>query len=137
MEPIDLEVLDEAVRDTIVVSGLQFMRSITEAYGADHGMQLWDTISDTLGNNLKGEIFFRLLTGDGSTKITVLFSRSKPSNEFIAYIKAVRSYTGWGLKEAKDFCDLTESGKQMSMPVKLEKRAQCIDELKKLGVSVL
>lgn len=137
MEPIELDQLNEHVRDTIVVSGLQFMRSITEAYGSERGMALWESISDTLGPNLKGEIFFRLLTGNGSSTITVLSSMAKPSNLFISYIKAVRKYTGWGLKEAKDFCDLTESGKKMSMPVTVDQRLNCIAELQTFNVVVL
>ena len=53
-----------AYKEDIIQIGINFMRSITEAYGTDEGMKLWDTIASTLDPDVKGEIFFDMLTGD-------------------------------------------------------------------------
>jgi len=138
MKPLDLESLSDAARDTVVLSGLQFMRSITEAYGATTGLELWDTIADTLGNDLKGAIFFRLMTGDGDCNVVIYKSATRNagnSGNFIPYIKLVREYTGFGLKEAKDLCDKTELGESVHVSIPFNRKSHFLTELGKLGVS--
>jgi hypothetical protein len=67
-------------------------------------MELWDTISSTLDPDVKGQIFFTMLTGEYGNKITI---RSIPAHAGkVAIIKAVRELTGLGLKEAKDLVDI-------------------------------
>jgi hypothetical protein len=36
----------------IITTGINFMRAITEAYGSDEGMRLWDTIATTLDSDI-------------------------------------------------------------------------------------
>ena len=38
----------EAHKEAIICNGLSFMRSVTECYGAEKGMELWDQIATTL-----------------------------------------------------------------------------------------
>lgn len=134
----ELEHLDDATRDTIVLSGLQFMRSITDAYGAEKGMLVWDKINETMGNDIKGAIFFRLMTGDGDCNVTVPASNVKhTTGNFIEYIKTVRTFTGWGLKEAKDFCDKTESGTTCKMTVPFNKKQEFLSALRRIGVTAV
>ena len=56
--------LPEEHKTAIISNGLHFMRAITEAYGADKGMELWDTIASTLDPDVKGQIFFAMITGN-------------------------------------------------------------------------
>ncbi len=140
MSNFELEHLADSTRDTIVMSGLQFMRSITEAYGADKGMLVWDKITETLGNDIKGAIFFRLMTGDGESTVTVTATNTKTaqtgnsSGNFIEYIKTVRTFTGHGLKEAKEFCDKTELGIASNLVVPFNKKIEFVRALRKVGV---
>ena len=55
----------------IIQSGMNFMRAITEVYGTDEGMKLWDTIASTLDPDIKGQIFFAMLTGEYNNIITI------------------------------------------------------------------
>lgn len=90
----------------IITSGIQFMRSITEAYGTDDGLKLWTTIADTLDPDVKGEIFFAMITGNYQNKLHCRISPSyfqRPDK--VAMIKEIRTWTGFGLKEAKDMAD--------------------------------
>jgi len=49
-------------KEDVIQSGINFMRAITSAYGTDEGIKLWDTIANTLDTDVKGEIFFAMLT---------------------------------------------------------------------------
>jgi len=101
-------------RDDIIHNGINFMRAITDAYGSDEGMRLWDTIASTLDPDVKGQIFFAMITGNvpGRIMITAVSNPHSVTMNKVAMIKAVRAASGWGLKEAKDAVDgLVDSGK--------------------------
>ncbi len=57
--------------NAVISTGLHFLRAITEAYGSDQGMQLWETIADTLDPDVKGQIFFAMLTGTHNDTVVV------------------------------------------------------------------
>jgi hypothetical protein len=67
-------------------------------------MELWDTISSTLDPDVKGQIFFTMLTGEYGKRITIRAVR--PYTGKVALIKEIRNLTGLGLKEAKDLSDV-------------------------------
>jgi hypothetical protein len=115
MQHTEFALLPDTTQNDLLESGMMFMKSITEAYGADTGMQLWDTIASTLDPEIKGQIFFRMLTSGGPNHITLMSSQARSLGQFIAFIKAIRMVTGMGLKEAKDVCDLVEAGKQQKI----------------------
>jgi hypothetical protein len=117
-------------KDSIISSGLEFMRSITECYGADRGMELWDTIASALGNDVKGEIFFAMINGEYTSKLRV----TGMVNDRIASIKTIRTYTGLGLKEAKDLSDEMQSGRPILIKLtSASLRTEAIRELCRLG----
>jgi len=95
-------------RTSIIQSGIDFLRSITEAYGSEEGMKLWDTIAGTLDPDIKGSIFFAMITGEHDEYIRIPMQKvSKKINA----IKAVRTIDGsLGLKECKDLVESLEWG---------------------------
>jgi len=103
--------LPESSQSDLIDTGLSFIRAVTDAYGSDTGMQLWDTIASTLDPEIKGQIFFSMLTGASLNNLTLESSTSKSRGQFIEFIKNVRNATGLGLKEAKYICDLVEEGR--------------------------
>lgn len=117
-------------KESVISAGLEFMRSITECYGTETGMKLWDDIASTLGNDVKGEVFFAMISGEYTTKLKV----SGTVNDRIASIKAIRSFTGLGLKEAKDLSDEMQSGKTVYIKILDPKfRTNAIRELRSVG----
>ena len=118
----------------IIQSGIGFMRSITEAYGTDEGMKLWDTIASTLDPDVKGSIFFALLTGEFNDRINI--SSHIPGANRVAMIKAIRGVTGLGLKEAKDLSDLLSNGKPITITCDPKVRQQSIINLRDAGFHV-
>jgi hypothetical protein len=102
--------IPEDYKEEIVQNGIQFMRSITEAYGSDEGLRLWDTIASTLDPDVKGQIFFAMLSGHYQGRILITAIRRDASMSHtginrVNMIKALRNATGWGLKESKDAID--------------------------------
>lgn len=97
--------MPEEHKTAIISNGLHFMRSITECYGSEKGMELWEKIADTLDPEVKGQIFFAMITGTYNDKIEIRGVGSAGQNNAVACIKAIRQYSGLGLKEAKDVYD--------------------------------
>jgi len=73
-------------KEPIICAGMEFMRSITECYGSEEGMKLWDAIASTLDPSVKGEIFFAMISGQYTTAIRV----GGAVSDRVASIKAIR-----------------------------------------------
>lgn len=121
-------------KQDVIQSGINFMRSITEAYGTDEGMKLWDSITNTLDPDVKGQIFFSMLTGEFNGVITI--SSCQPGSNRIAMIKAIRIVSGLGLKEAKDLNDLLISGKSIKVNCNPKLKNEALAELRSAGFNV-
>ncbi len=126
--------IPEEHKDAVVANGLHFMRSITEAYGAEEGMRLWETIAGTLDPDVKGQIFFAMLTGTHNNKIVL--RRVGPDTDRVARIKEIRNWSGLGLKEAKDVSDMVELGKPMSLTVRPQDYSVAVVGLRRVGFEV-
>ncbi len=120
----------------ILQNGITFMRTITEAYGSDEGMKLWDGIASVLDPDIKGEIFFALLTGEYDNVITI--TNCNPTSDRIQRIKTIRSVTmpRLGLKEAKDLSDMVDSGYPIKLTIDSTQRNSCLAELRIAGFHV-
>ena len=123
-------------KEDIIQSGINFMRSITEAYGTDEGMKLWDTIAATLDSDVKGQIFFAMLTGDYNGVVSI--ASAQAGSDRVWRIKAIRSvaYPSLGLKEAKDLSDLLDNGKTIKLNINPKKRSEALSELRNSGFHV-
>jgi len=108
--------IPEEHKGQILNSGIGFIRDITEAYGADKGMELWEQIASVLDPDVKGEIFFAMLTGHQAGKIAI--RGYAPGSDFIRIIKAIRAVGDMGLKEAKDLWDQLKLGQTVWIDVK-------------------
>ncbi len=117
----------------IIQSGINFMRSITEAYGAEEGMKLWGSIADTLDPDIKGQIFFSMLTGEYNGIINI--TGRNPGANRVSLIKAIRNIDNrrLGLKEAKDMSDSLDSGKPIKLQVDPPVRIRALKELRDVG----
>lgn len=121
--------------DAIVSDGIAFIRSITVAYGSDEGMKLWDTIADTLDPDIKGKIFFSLLTGSHEDR--VILSGAVAGSNKINCIKIIRQFTGMGLSESKNaYENAGDFGQKVVIKVNPKHRRECIDDLRQNGMIV-
>ena len=124
-------------KQAIIQDGIHFMRSITEAYGPEEGMKLWDKIASVLDPSVKGEIFFAMLTGQHADRLNISNDSSYNGANRVAQIKAIRVATGLGLKEAKDISDEMINGKTKVITLSDPKnRATIIRQFREVGIKV-
>lgn len=128
--------IPEEHKTAVISSGMHFMRAITEAYGAEEGMSLWDTIASTLDPDIKGEIFFAMITGTYNNRIR-MDSVDKYADK-IAVIKTIRTFDTrrLSLKEAKDISDELFSGKTLQLEVDPKMYVAASKHLRAAGVHV-
>jgi hypothetical protein len=127
--------LSEPAMDSIITDGVAFMRSITNAYGAEEGMELWNTIADTLGPDVKGKIFFAMLTNSHDDKVTL--SGAVQGSPKITCIKIIRQYTAMSLIDAKEaYENAADYGTKVILKVEPKFRRSLIDELRLNGMIV-
>ena len=123
-------------KEEVIQSGISFMRSITEAFGADEGMKLWDTIAATLDPDVKGQIFFAMLTGEYNNIVNI--TGHNPGADRVRMIKTIRSVDkrGLGLKEAKDMSDYLSNGQMIKLEIDPAVRHVALSELRRAGFHV-
>jgi ribosomal protein L7/L12 len=117
----------------LIEDSIRFMKTISEYYGVDQGMGVWQKISEHMGDDIKADIFMTMLQGDGHDSIT-LFRYQNTSVSAIAVIKLIRSATGCGLKEAKDLWDATATNQVRVVDVPRAGRSEYVREFRALGM---
>jgi hypothetical protein len=109
-------------------------------------MKLWGQIASVLDPELKGAIFFALLTGESGSRVTIRDYERNNTNK-VSIIKAIRTVTGLGLKEAKDLSDILmvggtyggthqigyTYGKPITVDIGRQNRNDCIRTLRDAG----
>lgn len=89
----------------LIHDGIRFLRTMTEFYGMDEGMAIWDKMGDAIPANLRGQIFMAMLCGTTGKHINISAGRAGATGNAIAIIRCIRENTRLGLKEAKDIWD--------------------------------
>jgi len=132
-------VIPEEHKTAIISNGLHFMRSITEAYGADKGLELWEQIAGVLDPDVKGQIFFAMITGNYNDRILLKGIGASAQNNAVNCIKEIRAWTGLGLKDSKDMYDrlrnrtFNSSPSQDYITVDPEQYSQAVAGLSRVG----
>ena len=119
----------------VISTGLHFLRAITEAYGPDEGMRLWETIANTLDPDVKGQIFFAMLTGTHNDTVVVRGLQLNGIDK-VKCVKEIRNWTGLGLKEAVDAVNQVDSGNVARLTVKPEEHHRAVVGLRNVGFVV-
>lgn len=129
--------LPEKYKEDLVGAGIGFMQTIADIYGPEKGMELWNTIADTVDPDLKGEVFMAMLTGNyRRDKVNVRNPLLGSIQNKVALIKCIRNYDRrrLSLKEAKDISDNLENAGSQILEVEPDIRPTFVVELRKLGM---
>ena len=118
--------------DEVVFDGIRFLESLTRHYGPEKGMAVWEKMGEAVGDEIKGKVFFSMLTGESSNRIRI---QAGTCTEAVAAIKAIRIGTGMGLKEAKDAWDLSKI-KVVTLDVAHEEKRGVVNTLRNIGMVV-
>lgn len=133
---IDFESLDQEDKDELISTGIAFMQSITRLAGPEDGMELWNQINEVLGDDIKGAVFFHMLMGGGGNFVSFTAGLADSRGNAVATIKCIRTYTGQGLKEAKDNWDASKTSR-IRIKCDYKSRNQFAKELRDLGCNVI
>lgn len=131
--------IPEEHKTAIISNGLHFLRSITEAYGSEKGMELWEQIATVIDPEVKGQIFFAMITGAYNDRIEI--RGVSQNNNAVACIKEIRQWSGLGLKEAKDVYDRLRNNnawdrKSEFIKVNHENYHSALTSLRNVGLTV-
>jgi hypothetical protein len=134
--------IPEEHKTAVISNGLHFMRSITEAYGAEEGLKLWDTIASTLDGDVKGQIFLAMITGTYNNRVHLKGLGRSARDNAVTCIKEIRMWSGLGLKESKDMYDrlrnrdFDSSPSQEFVKVKHEDYHKAVAGLRNVGFTI-
>jgi hypothetical protein len=84
--------IPEDHKTAVISNGMHFMRSITEAYGAEEGLKLWDQIASVLDGDVKGQIFLAMVTGNYNDRILLKGLFPQAQANAVSCIKAIREH---------------------------------------------
>lgn len=128
--------IDQEQKASLIQSSIIFMRAVTDIYGADKGMELFNTIADTVDSNLKGEIFVALIKGEYDGKIRI--KEFYPSSSRVDMIRTLRALDAreLGLREAKELVDYLRDGNEITVHVRDINRIYAIKELTNAGFMI-
>ena len=87
---------------------LRFIKALTGELGPDTGLKAWDTIRSVVPEEVQHEML--MLSLASVPDVSTLTFTSAGKHNMIEVIKAIRTFAGYGLKEAKDAYDLAHSG---------------------------
>ena len=124
--------LNDNQKDEVLNASMNMMRTITDIWGPERGMELWDGIATVLGQDIKGALFFAMLTGEGLGDVILT---KVNTNQAVPVIKQIRYASGLGLKEAKDLYDSARDSGIAKFRVHKDKRMETLKELRNLGCS--
>lgn len=126
--------LDQETHERIINAGLEFMAALTAGFGPTVGMEKWDAIAESVGDNFKHEMFVAMLSDRTGNKINLRWKTNDRGNQFFVFIKKIRNATGLGIKEAKDFVDdlTTHVGVVKQIEVKSEHRQSLIAQFREI-----
>lgn len=88
---------------------IDFVRAAKEELGEELGEERIERMFDEFDPSLRRQIFMEMLTGHTGGVMRVKLVDTNSRNK-ISAIKAVRSVTRFGLKEAKDVIDVADTG---------------------------
>lgn len=99
--------------ERVIGDGIQFIASLTEYFGAEKGMEVWNSMGDAVGKSLKHKIFLAMMMGGTSHSVSFRAGSAEGAGNAVPVIKCIRTYTGFGLKEAKDHWDASKINAQI------------------------
>lgn len=98
-----------------VEASVNYLAAMQARHGTEKAHELWTKMGAVIGPEVQMDVFKLMLTGDVGETITFRVDPTvKANGQFnkVNCIKAVRSFTELGLKEAKDIVDQSETSAQ-------------------------
>jgi hypothetical protein len=107
--------IPEDYKDEIIAAGINFMNAVTRAYGTDEGLKLYDTIMASVDPDIKGQIFFSLITGIHGSSI-ILKGTQYGIGTLVQRIQAIKEVSDLSLLDAKEYAESVARAEPKSIP---------------------
>jgi hypothetical protein len=117
----------------LVIDGIRFLESMARYYGSEKGMELYEKFGEVLGTEVKGKIFFGMLTGETSFRMRV---QRGSCTSAVEAIKAIRMHTGMSLLEAKKSYDLSSINETVLECLDSKHKKELSHALNRLGMYI-
>lgn len=115
----------------IIDTGIPFIAAITNHFGTETGFALWTKLCESMPTEVRDGIFLAMLSGDTVRSISIV---SYTGTNKIERIKAIRTVSGYGLKEAKDLDDKISNGTAINVSFLPEwSRGIAVNKLRNAG----
>ena len=128
--------IDEEILEHVITDGIRFLESMGRYYGSDRAMQIWESMGDAMGQEIKGQVFMYLLKGHDTGSVRFRCGDPDIGGKAVGVIRTVRQYTGMGLKDAKDAWDASKNRYVEVKPVSREDARILRRELQNLGCEI-
>lgn len=122
------------VKKSVVLAGVRFLQAITETYGGNEGVDLFEKLREALPEEVSDAIFAASLTGCRS-EIKV-YRNQFMMDRFIECIREIRRASGMGLKEAKEFVEYVRDYGPKTFDVDPDNYDEVFSVLRKSGLNV-
>lgn len=131
---MEQELNNPAHYEQIIVDGIHLLESIGRYYGPEKSIEIWDKMGEAMGPDIKGRVFFALLTGSAGDRVHI---QRGNCDQAVTAIKAIRYGTNMGLKESKDAWDASAVRTVMLQCVNSAVQKEMVRELRNIGMRVL
>lgn len=121
----------------VISDGIQFLQSLTRHYGPEKGQEVWNAMGEAVGKEVRGKIFFKMIAGETGVQLRFNAGDAEMTGNAIPVIKCIRTYTGFGLKEAKDCWDKSKTQLVVLTTDSYEQTRLLGRELRQLGCNIL
>lgn len=122
--------------EALLTDALNLLHTLGRIHGAERAMQMWETLGQVLGPDIKNQVFMMMLRGAAPTRVRM----RRPETVTVTSLNAIRSLrtaTGWGLHEAKTLWE-SSVDRWVSIPCKSHELGRNLRlELRELGIEVV
>lgn len=121
----------------LISAATLFIKTLTDIEGPEHGMELWDRIAQVIDPDIKGKIFFSLLTNSyGTIVIHPIHPNDLKEVQInkVSIIRCIRLYTGLGLKEGIGILNQILDGQCVKISVDPKDTIKALNELRTYGI---
>lgn len=128
---------DTNTLEMVIYDGIRFLDSLTRHYGHEKGQEVWASMGEALGKEVRGKIFFAMVQGHQAGRLTFTADSAYEKHNTVAVIRAIRNYTNLTLKEAKDIWDKSVTDTAIIKDIKPKSNVPLLArELRDLGCLV-
>lgn len=123
--------------EALVTDSLNLLHTLGRIHGGERAMEMWETMGQVLGADIKHRVFMMMLQGAAPTRVRMRRAASGSAGGWVDGIRSLRTATGWDLKQAREIWDRS-AVQWVSIPCRSHELGRNLRlELRNLGIEVV